>query len=88
MPVRNDDFEKLDPGEYPERDWKDNGEAELSRCPECKLAVFTDSLRCPSCGYFLEEDKTSGKPIWVVFVAGFLLFWIVLFWVLGGWGIS
>lgn len=62
MPRRDDDFEDLDPAEFP-----DGPETDLMGCPYCKKSIHGDSVRCHHCGQYLsEEDSDPGKPWWVI----------------------
>src|SRR5262249_26066599 len=64
MPIRLDNGDALDDGEFPEPD----EQPETMLCPHCRVAIFDGAVRCPHCGAYLsEEDEDSQrKPWWIV----------------------
>ncbi|MFO0964780.1 MAG: hypothetical protein U0793_04215 [Gemmataceae bacterium] len=64
MPTRDDDFQSLDPREYPDPD-VEKGAAVLP-CPHCLAVLHENAPRCPRCGEYLVSDDFDRKPLWLV----------------------
>jgi uncharacterized paraquat-inducible protein A len=64
MPKRDDDYQPLDPREYPEPDV--GTDSSTLPCPHCLAVLHEESTRCPRCGEYLIEGHTR-KPYWLVF---------------------
>jgi len=82
MPYRDDDYQGLDPGEYPDPDFEDDESTNTEQCPYCKKQIYSGAERCPLCGVYLTEEEAVGtqKPWWIVVVSIVLLIVIALFW--------
>lgn len=64
MPYRDDDHDRLRPGEYPESDRDDDERAD---CPYCGERTYQGSEQCPACGQYLSaEDTPARRPWWIV----------------------
>lgn len=83
MPYRDDDYQGLDPGEYPDPNIHDD-ETDTEQCRYCGRQVYEGAEQCPSCGNYLTEEEVDGtqKPWWIVIVAVVLLIVIALFWII------
>ena len=71
--------------EYPEPDTEDDDTTEMIVCPECHDSIYGESVRCPSCGFFLTDAsrRFRDRPAWwkwvialiiISFVATYLIF--------------
>ncbi len=65
MPYRDDDYDRLSDGEYPDPD--EDEDDDLAPCPACGAAIYEDSVRCPACGHY--GSAGGRKPLWVVVTA-------------------
>lgn len=66
MPTRDDDFQSLDPREFPDPDLEDNGG--LLPCDNCFAVIHEESQRCPRCGHYLTHHDRGRKPLWIILV--------------------
>ena len=81
MPYRNDDYDGLHPGEYPEAD---DGDDEVSDCPYCGSTIYEGSEQCAVCGRYISvEDAPANRPWWIV-VGLFVCLAIAVTWVVWG----
>ena len=81
MPYRDDDYQPLDPREYPD-DALDDEDASLP-CPNCFAVIHDEAQRCPRCGHWLTREEFRRKPLWVV-VAAVVCLGVTLFLVYRG----
>jgi hypothetical protein len=52
-------------------------------CPHCQRAVYEQAEVCPYCDeYFLAEDTTKRKPLWIILGVAVCLVIVILLWIL------
>ena len=80
MPYRNEDFDRLQPGEFPEPD--DDGDDDVDVCPNCRAMIQADSPRCPVCGEYVSAG--SGPMPWWMYVGVLACLAMALAWAVWG----
>jgi uncharacterized paraquat-inducible protein A len=81
-PDDSDEDADLNDSEFPDPSDMDDDEQDSTDthpCPHCKTPIYDQSPRCPHCGNFISQNKSSiRKPIWFL-IAAILCLLVVLF---------
>ena len=66
-------------------DDEEREEEDSRECPKCKSSIYGDSVRCPRCGHWLEDEfqAPGRKPWWMIILAVLVLFTLIG-WAFGG----